>query len=91
MVTAMVLVRVTPATVSMPRASNWDWEAPAVALALGANAVCIGRPYLWALGAFGEPGVARCLEILRAEFALAMRQAGATSIANINGSFVGRL
>ena len=61
------------------------------ALALGANAVCIGRPYLWALGAFGEPGVARCLEILRAEFALAMRQAGATSIANINGSFVGRL
>ena len=61
------------------------------ALALGATAVCVGRPYLWALGAFGEPGVARCLEILRAEFALAMRQAGATSIAGINGSFVGKI
>ena len=29
------------------------------ALALGATAVCIGRPYLWGLGAFGQPGVER--------------------------------
>ena len=35
------------------------------ALALGAQAVCIGRPYLWGLGAFGQPGVERVLEILR--------------------------
>ena len=61
------------------------------ALALGASAVCIGRPYLWALGAFGEPGVARCLQILRAEFALAMRQAGVTSIDAIDKSYVGRI
>jgi isopentenyl diphosphate isomerase/L-lactate dehydrogenase-like FMN-dependent dehydrogenase len=31
------------------------------ALAIGANAVCIGRPYLWGLGAFGQPGVERVL------------------------------
>src|SRR5262245_55843958 len=35
------------------------------ALALGAQAVCIGRPYIWGLGAFGQPGVERVLEILR--------------------------
>jgi 4-hydroxymandelate oxidase len=29
------------------------------ALAMGAQAVCIGRPYLWGLGAFGQPGVDR--------------------------------
>ena len=37
------------------------------ALAMGAQAVCIGRPYLWDLGAFGQPGVERVLEILRRE------------------------
>jgi 4-hydroxymandelate oxidase len=37
------------------------------ALAIGAQAVCIGRPYLWGLGAFGQPGVERVLAILRAE------------------------
>jgi hypothetical protein len=35
------------------------------ALAIGAKAVCIGRPYLWGLGAFGESGVERVLAILR--------------------------
>src|SRR6202011_4253479 len=35
------------------------------ALAMGAQAVCVGRPYLWGLGAFGQPGVERVLEILR--------------------------
>jgi hypothetical protein len=33
------------------------------ALAMGAQAVCIGRPYLWGLGAFGQPGVERVLKI----------------------------
>jgi L-lactate dehydrogenase (cytochrome) len=36
------------------------------ALALGARAVMVGRPYLWGLGANGEAGVANVLEILRA-------------------------
>ena len=37
------------------------------ALAIGAKAVCIGRPYLWGLGAFGQAGVERVLGILRFE------------------------
>jgi len=47
------------------------------ALALGARGVCIGRPYLWGLAAFGQPGVERVLEILRAETRAAMQQVGA--------------
>ncbi len=58
------------------------------ALALGANAVCIGRPYLWGLGAFGQPGVERVLDILRKELDLVMRQCGAASIADIKRSMI---
>ncbi|MBI2834802.1 MAG: alpha-hydroxy-acid oxidizing protein [Acidobacteria bacterium] len=50
------------------------------ALALGASAVSVGRPYLWGLGSFGQPGVAKVLDILQREFALVMKQAGVTSI-----------
>ncbi|MFQ5635352.1 MAG: alpha-hydroxy acid oxidase [Gammaproteobacteria bacterium] len=53
------------------------------ALALGARAVCIGRPYLWGLGAFGEPGVARVLALLDAELTRIMKFAGTTDIASI--------
>ena len=35
------------------------------ALCMGATAVCVGRPYIWGLGAFGQPGVERVLELLR--------------------------
>ena len=58
------------------------------ALALGANAVGIGRPYVWGLASFGQDGVERVLEILRNELAIAMRQAGTRSIAEITSSFV---
>ena len=58
------------------------------ALALGARAVGIGRPYLWGLSAFGQPGVERVLEILRREFELTMKQCGTRSIAEITRSFV---
>jgi len=54
------------------------------ALAMGAKAVGIGRPYLWGLSAFGQPGVERVLDILKAELALAMRQCGKTSLAQLN-------
>jgi 4-hydroxymandelate oxidase len=50
------------------------------ALAMGAQAVCVGRPYLWGLDAFGQPGVERVLEILRNETRAAMQQVGAPSI-----------
>lgn len=53
------------------------------ALALGADAICIGRPYLWGLGAFGRPGVERVLEILSRELRIVMQQMGATSVARI--------
>jgi 4-hydroxymandelate oxidase len=53
------------------------------ALALGADAVCIGRPYLWGLGAYGQAGVEKCLAILQAELTRTMQFAGVTSIAEI--------
>ena len=53
------------------------------ALALGADAVCVGRPYLWGLGAFGQPGVERVLDILQTEFKGIMQQMGAPDIASI--------
>lgn len=53
------------------------------ALALGANAVAVGRPYLWGLASFGERGVEAVLGILRSELEMVMRQMGATSIGGI--------
>ena len=58
------------------------------ALALGASAVGIGRPYLWGLSAFGQAGVERVLEIMRGELELAMRQCGKTSLAKIDKSTI---
>jgi len=58
------------------------------ALALGARAIGIGRPYLWGLAAFGQPGVERILEILNREFELMMRHAGVTSLAKLDRNFV---
>jgi 4-hydroxymandelate oxidase len=61
------------------------------ALAIGANAVCIGRPYLWGLGAFGQPGVERVLTILRAETRAAMAQIGAPSLKDLTPAMVKRV
>ena len=58
------------------------------ALALGASAVGIGRPYLWGLAAFGQPGVEAVLGILRREFELVMRQAGVTTVGAITRAHV---
>lgn len=58
------------------------------ALAYGARAVGIGRPYIWGLSAFGQAGVEKVLEILNAEFQLIMRQCGARSIDEISRSTV---
>ncbi len=58
------------------------------ALAFGAKAVGIGRPYVWGLSAFGQPGVERVIDILRGEFALTMQQCGARSLAEITRSTV---
>lgn len=58
-------------------------------VALGADAVMIGRPVLWGLAAGGEEGVVRVLELLRAEIDLAMALCGAASVAEITRDLVG--
>jgi len=63
----------------------------AKAMAMGANAVGVGRPYLWGLGAFGEPGVAKVLEILRTEFSVAMAQCGVAKVKDFTPAFVRRV
>jgi isopentenyl diphosphate isomerase/L-lactate dehydrogenase-like FMN-dependent dehydrogenase len=54
------------------------------ALALGANAVGIGRPYVWGLAAFGQQGAERVLDILNNELRLAMIGCGTTAIRDIS-------
>ena len=54
------------------------------ALALGASAVGIGRPYAWGLSCFGAAGVERVLDILNLELRLAMVGCGARSIGEIS-------
>jgi isopentenyl diphosphate isomerase/L-lactate dehydrogenase-like FMN-dependent dehydrogenase len=53
--------------------------------------VCVGRPYLWGLGAFGEPGVAKVLEILRTETRVAMMQCGVRTVKEFTPAFVRRV
>ena len=58
------------------------------ALAMGAAGVAIGRPYLWGLGAFGQAGVERALELLRIELRAAMQQAGAKDLKALSPALV---
>ena len=58
------------------------------ALALGADAVCIGRPYVWGLGAFGAEGVEKVFRILDNELEVAMKQAGTPTLADITRAAV---
>jgi len=58
------------------------------ALALGATAVGIARPYLWGMTAFGQEGVARVIELLRVELALDMGMAGVAKISDIGRKLV---
>jgi isopentenyl diphosphate isomerase/L-lactate dehydrogenase-like FMN-dependent dehydrogenase len=58
------------------------------AMALGATAIGIGRPYIWGLGAFGQEGVEAVLGILRKEFEVVMKQAGTTTLKAITRSHI---
>jgi 4-hydroxymandelate oxidase len=60
------------------------------ALAMGASAVCIGRPYIWGLGAFGQAGVERVLELMRVELYGAMQQVGAPTLKHLVPAMVRR-
>jgi isopentenyl diphosphate isomerase/L-lactate dehydrogenase-like FMN-dependent dehydrogenase len=58
------------------------------ALALGATAVGVARPYLWGLASFGARGVSRVLDLLRTELALDMGMAGVARIRDIDRRLV---
>lgn len=58
------------------------------ALALGANAVAVGRPYLFGLGAAGEAGVARALDILLTALERDMALVGASRLSDLTPDFV---
>jgi 4-hydroxymandelate oxidase len=61
------------------------------ALCMGAAAVGIGRPYIWGLGAFGQAGVERVLELMRVETQAMMQQMGAPSIKDLKPAMVRRI
>ena len=54
------------------------------AIALGANAVTIGRPYVYALAADGSEGVTHFIDLLRKDFRMAMALTGRASITEID-------
>jgi 4-hydroxymandelate oxidase len=58
------------------------------ALALGATAVGVGRPYLWGLASYGQRGVVQVMKILQAELAADMGMAGTGKISEIDRSYV---
>src|SRR4030095_293932 len=60
------------------------------ALAMGATAVCVARPAIGGLGAFGQAGVERVLELMRIELRAAMQQVGAPTIKHLVPGMVRR-
>lgn len=60
------------------------------ALCMGATAVCVGRPYIWGLGAFGQAGVERVLELMRIETRGMMQQMGAPTVKDLVPAMVRR-
>jgi isopentenyl diphosphate isomerase/L-lactate dehydrogenase-like FMN-dependent dehydrogenase len=55
---------------------------------MGASAVGIGRPYCFGLGAFGQAGVERVLDLLNRELLITMRGSGTPTIASIVPNYV---
>ncbi|MGW0737732.1 alpha-hydroxy acid oxidase [Streptomyces sp. NPDC002851] len=60
----------------------------AKAIALGARAVCIGRPYLWGLGLGGQQGVERVLDLMHTEFSDVLLQLGIATVDELDETFV---
>lgn len=60
------------------------------ALALGADAILVGRPYIYGLGAFGQAGVERALDILTQELRIAMQSFGTPTLADIGPHSIGK-
>ena len=92
-----VLAEVMPAL----RARNWEHKIEVFvdggvrratdilkALCLGAKGVGIGRPFLYAMSAYGQAGVDRAMQLLKDEMEMNMRLIGASSIQDLNPSMV---
>jgi len=58
------------------------------AIALGARGTMIGRPFLYGLGAAGQAGVTRCLEIIAKELDLSLAFCGKTSLDQVDNSIL---
>jgi 4-hydroxymandelate oxidase len=65
-----------------------DGPSMLAALALGASAVLVGRPLVWALAAGGAPAVTGLLEDLRGDLSRAMALAGAADIGRLTPDLV---
>jgi 4-hydroxymandelate oxidase len=61
------------------------------ALAVGANAVLVGRPVLWGLATGGESGVIEALKMLQKEFDLAMALSGSSKLEEITPDLLGTM
>ena len=61
------------------------------ALALGASAICLGRPYVYGLAVAGEPGVREVIQNLLAEFDLTMALAGCTKLEDVANATLERV
>ncbi len=61
------------------------------ALALGATAVGIGRPYIWGLSSFGQEGVEKVIDLLNRELRIVMQQMGTAKLADISRTSLERL
>ena len=58
------------------------------ALALGAAAVGVGRPMVWGLGAFGQSGVERVIDLINSELRVAMLHTGAKRVSEIDATML---
>lgn len=58
------------------------------AICLGAKGVGIGRPFLYAMSAYGQPGVDRAMQLLKDELEMNMRLIGAQTVEDLNPSMV---
>lgn len=63
-------------------------EGVVKALALGADFVMVGRPFLYGIGAAGEAGLARMIELLHDEISLTLAQLGCPDIEKVDGRFI---
>lgn len=66
----------------------YEQQSPAQALAMGADAVLMGRPILWGLTLGGEQGVRKVLETIRKELRLSMALMGCPSIKHLQRGMV---